>query len=399
MAHSEKWAKRLLGRLPAARFGRRRSASPAIRPAELLENPSFWDPTFLRLYLDRLDGWIFDDPQKALKWAEVAPRLALKVPEESGPAGRRAHREALAKAHAILGGAYRAVSRPNDAEEPYRLALRIAESEALGPSVRVFLNQRLSYLRVCQGRPKESLRLLDETLELQGPKPCLDRSDTLVRRGDTLARLGRFAEALKNLDEALRGINPKESATAERTYHAAIHNLGDTIAKANLAGTSLNHGDAWTALEYIRKAREPLKGKRLSVAFHKLNWTEGLCWRALGMDARAEQALKVARRGFIRLRLPWEIALVSLDLCALHRECSEWPELESLAADTYQRFRALSSGDTQALAALSLCADAARARTALSATAGRELLEQAQRNAAAAISGAREVIIARMARP
>ncbi len=397
MAHSEKWAKRLLGRLPAVRFSLRRSKSPAISPEELLENPSYWDPTFLRLYLDRLDGWIFEDPQKALKWAEVAPRLALKVPEDDGPEGRQAHREGLLKAYAILGGAYRATSRHNDAEGSYRLAWRIAESEAIRPAVRVFLNQRLSYLRACQGRLKEALRLLGEALEIQGPEPCLDRSDTLVRRGYALAELGQLPDSIESFKDALQAIDPKESATAKRTYLAAVHNLADVIARAILAGT-MNHAAASTALNYVRKMRELLKGKRLSVAFHKLNWTEALCWRALGMDARAEQAFKVARRGFLRLRLPWEIALVSLDLCTLHRDCGEWLALESLAADTCRRFRAL-SGNTQALTALSLCVDAARARRALSAAAGRELLEQAQRNAAAAIAGAREVVAARMARP
>ncbi len=386
MAHSERWAKRLLGRLSTA------------EPEELFENPSFWDATFLRLYLDRLDDRLFRNPQKALRWAEVAPRLALKVPEEAGPAGRQAHRKALVRAYAILGGAYRAVSRTDDAEGPYRLALRITESARISPEIRADLDLRLAHLRACQGRPAEALRLSDSALETYGSEPCLDRSRGLLWRGYALAELGRFLEAIESFGEALHGIkNPKESPAAERAYHAAIHNLADAIAKAILAG-KMNHAAASTALEYVRMARELLKGKRLSVAFHKLNWTEGLCWRAHGMDARAEQAFKVARRGFIRLRLPWEIALVSLDLCALHHDCGEWTELESLAADTYERFRAL-SGNTQALAALSLCVDAARARRGLSAAAGRELIEQASRNAAAAISGAREVVIARMARP
>ncbi len=388
MAHSERWAKRLLGRL----LGR----LPAD-PEEILECRSFADPTFLRLYLDWVDKQSFNDPQKALKWAEVAPRLALKVPEDAGPEGRQAHREDLARAHVILGGAYRATSQHDMSEKQYETAARIAESETIRPAVRVFLNQRLSYLRACQGRPKEALRLLDEALEIQGPGPCVERSDTLVRRGYALAELGRFSEAVECFGDALQATDPKESAAAAWVHHAAAHNLADAIAKAILAGT-MNHAAAWTALEYVRKARELLKGKRQSIALHKLNWTEGLCWRALGMDARAEQAFKVARRGFIRLRLPWEIALVSLDLCGLHRDCGEWPELEALAADTYRRFRAL-TGNTQALAALSLCVDAARARRALSATAGQEMIEQAQRNAAVAISSAREVVEARMARP
>ena len=73
---------------------------------------------------------------------------------------------------------------------------------------------------------------------------------------------------------------------------------------------------------------------------------------------------------------------VGLDLAALHRDNGEWPELEAIAADTYQRFKRL-SGNTEAVAALSLCVTAARAR----------------RGAGAAITTAQDVIAARMARP
>ncbi len=384
MAHSERWAKRLLGRLST------------VDPEELLESPSFADPTFLVLFLDRLDRQVFEDPQKALRWAEVAPRLALKVPEDDGPEGRRAHRENLLRSYAILGGAYRAVSRANDAEEPYRLALRIAESEAIRPALRVFLNQRLSYLRACQGRPEEALRLLDEALELQGPEPSTERSDSLVRRGYALAELERFPEAVECFADALQQTNPKESAAAAWVHHAAAHNLAYAVTKAKI-GT-----DIGPVMDCVRKARKLLRGQRNqrnSVARWKLHWVEGLIWRRLAMDARAEQAFKVARHGFINLRLPWEIALVSLDLCAVHHEHGEWPELEALAADTSRRFKRLNA-NTHALTALSLCVNAARARRTLAVAAGQEEIEQAARNnAAAAISDAREVVIARMARP
>ncbi len=366
MAHSERWAKRLLGRL----LGR----LPAD-PEEILECRSFADPTFLRLYLDWVDKQSFNDPQKALKWAEVAPRLALKVPEDAGPEGRQAHREDLARAHVILGGAYRATSRFDDSEEQFEIAVRLAESEAIRPTVRVFLNQRLSYLRAYMGRPDEALRLCDEALEIQGRETCTERSDTLVRRGYALAELGRFAEAVACFGDALRGLDPKESTVAKWTHYGAIHNLAYALPKTK-------QGDGWTALGYVRKARELLKGQRLSLWLHKLNWVEGLAWRHVGMEARAEQCFQVARRGFIRLGVPWEIALVSLDLCALHRDCGEWSELETLAADTYRRFREL-SGNTQAIAALSLCVDAARAG----------------RGVKAAIAAARELVEARMARP
>ncbi len=377
MAHSEGWAKRLMGRIPE-------------KPETILRRPSFWDPAFLRLFLDHSDELVFRDPQTGLRWAKVAPQLALLVPEDGGPPEggespddrrrrlaeeRQAHREDLVKAYAILGGAYRAVSRPDDAEEPYQTAVRLAASEAITPAARADLDQRLSYLRICQGRLDEAEALLSGALEALDDSDPVLLADVLLKQAYIHAELERFAEAIDLEGKALRMVNPKSSLAAARVHHSGVHNLAYAVSQSR-------SGDAWAALPYVRQAKKLLKGQRRSIPRHKLNWIEGLIWQRLGMDARAETAFKVARRGFIRLGAPWEIALVSLDLCALHRSCGEWSELEALAADTYRRFREL-SGNTQAVAALSLVVDAVRAR----------------RGASAAIAAAREVVEARVVRP
>ncbi len=54
------------------------------------------------------------------------------------------------------------------------------------------------------------------------------------------------------------------------------------------------------------------------------------------------------------------------------------------------------SAAPQAVAALSLCASATRARLALSTTAGEELIAQAQRKTADALDAAREIVVAKM---
>lgn len=123
---------------------------------------------------------------------------------------------------------------------------------------------------------------------------------------------------------------------------------------------------------------------------HLLQWVEGLVLRRIescGAQAgyslleRAEKAFKRAREGFIQLRAPWEIALVGLDLAAHYRAAGRWEDLFAVAFDTLQRFRLL-SGNTQAVAALSLCVDAARARS----------------GAEAAITAAQKMIATRAAR-
>ena len=153
--------------------------------------------------------------------------------------------------------------------------------------------------------------------------------------------------------------------------------------------TEWHEGPPWQALGYVRDAKRLLQGKR-SIPRHRLQWVEGLVLRRLkesgarpGYDLldRAEKAFNRAREGFIEFRAPWEIALVGLDIAALYRTLGRWDDLFAIAFDTLQRFRAL-SGNTQAVAALSLCVTAAQARSGV----------------AAAIAAAQQIVAKRAAR-
>ncbi len=373
MAHSIEWARQLLEELPDD-------------PQQLLPAPgrrrNYADPTFLGLFFDWLDERIYHDPQAGLRWARVAPDLARATPAEKRPKGRQAQRDNLVKAHVILGGAYRATGQYAAAAEQYRTALRIAAAEAISPAVGAFLNQRLAVLRACQGRPESALKLLAEALKVH-PEPGLEHSDTLIRRGYVLYDLERFTEAIECFGEALQGLDPEESAATARTHQCAVHNLAATLPKCRQA-------PPWRALGHVREAKRLLGGQRRSMPRHRLQWVEGLVLRRLhdrgarpgySLTERAEKAFLRAREGFIELRAPWEIALVGLDLAELYRSLGRWDDLFAVAFDTLQRFRRL-SGNTQAVAALSLCVDAARARS----------------GAAAAIAAAQEIVAARAAK-
>jgi len=245
MAHPETWARRLLGQLPAD-------------PEELLELRSYWDPAFLGLYLERLNDQISERPHEAVRWAEVAPRLALLVPEDEGPEGRRAHREALFRALGLLGSAYRATGQSDAADEQYATALRIAGCEAISPEARTDLALRLSRLRAGQGRLEEALRLATEALESCPSQPCLVRSRALLGRGCALVELGQFSEAVDCFGEALLGIDPEESAAAARTYHAAVYNLDCVIPRTD-------RDDAWNIRRRLREARKWRDAYRRSI--------------------------------------------------------------------------------------------------------------------------------------
>ncbi len=370
MAHSETWARRLLREMPR-------------NSEELLERESYWDPTFLRVFLDHVDDVIYRDPRAGLKLARMGPRLAGLVPEARGPEGRRRHQEQLIRSHASLGGAHRATGGLDVAEAEYARALKIADSSDISPTSRANLNRRLAALRACQKRYAEALALADEAAEIF--RHCKDRQGlaaAVATRGYVLNEKGRFAEAipyhgeaLRLAGKALRLAGRKRPAGLERIHQVARVNLADALAQSRGADV------AAMALDHAREAARALRGQRRCRARHHCQWIEGKAWLGMGLDRRAEQALKVARRGFVRLGAPWEIALVSLELAAIYRLWGQWGDLEALAEDTFRRFREL-SGDYEAISALSLWLDAVLARE----------------GAEAAIDAAQKTIQARMPR-
>ncbi|MCP3959250.1 MAG: hypothetical protein GY719_15475 [bacterium] len=326
-----------------------------------------------------------------MKLAQVAPQLAFLVPEDAGANGRREHRENLVRAHAVLAGAYRVAGRDIAAESEYELAVKIADSGDFSPVARADLNLRRATLGrrdslTRQQRASKALDLVDAAeTTYRTAKDRRRLAEAHAVRGYVLNEAEQFTAAIpyhgKALTQALRlrqtkSADPADGAALARVVKSARVNLAYAVSQAP------GMGFAATALSHINAAKCELRGRRDSLTRHLLQWTEGIVYLKLYQPDRAETRYRLARRGFVRLDLPWEIALVSLDLAALYRAGERWKELEDLAADTFGRFRELAA-DFEAIAALSLWVDAVEAR----------------RGVKAAIAGAREVVIARMTRP
>ena len=343
MPYSERWARQLFRELPE-------------NPEDLLlpGGRNYGDPGFLALLFEWLGQLIYDDPQTGLKWARVVPRLAR--PENNSL-------KEQVRAHETLGDAYRAVGLHDRAEAQYEIALGLAEAEEIAWQVRADLLRGLANLRICQGRPEEALELVRDLDGLEG----LAGFKVLLCRGNALAILGCSSQAVGCYGQILAKINLKSRSSApspeQRVHEAAAGNLGYVVKEG--AGPQA----CWTALGHVAKAKK-LSRHRPSVALYQLQWIEGLIWDKLrtygtptgfSLAREAEQALQRALRGFLHLRVPWEIALVSLDLARLYRDLGRWDELLELSLETLQRFRVL-SGDTRAVVALGLVVDAVRAK-------------------------------------
>ena len=318
----------------------------------LLEEPRYRDETFLRLYLDHCDEVLFRDPQKGLKLAEIAPRLAEKLRESSRRSSQFSRRELRVRSYAVHGGALRACGRLEEADEVYQIALRVCGNGDVSVQEEANLHQRLAVLRTTQRRFDEAFKVCQGAIETHrafGHDGYL--GEALVILGVAYIGASHFEEAVPCLGEALQLTRNKTS----RTYHAAIHNLA-----LALTGTE-DRTALKSALRYIREAKRRLRDHRRSLPKHKLTWIEGELHVKISLDRHAERLFWRARQGFLELGAPYELALVGLDLSQLLKREERWSELEDLAAETFGRFRLLSA-DTESIAALSLWMDAVRAK-------------------------------------
>ncbi len=341
MAHSDKHAKRLL-----------RELQPKLPEAaeQVLERSCYWDPGFCDLYLEFCDEMIFSDPQVGLEIAQVAPRLAEATPREANPEGRREDQERLVRAYVVLGSAYRAMTRYREAGEAYRKALRLCRRR-VSVSCQADLDQRWAYLHACQGRFADALRFIKRARgRFEAVKDASGAGMAAVIHGAILIRASEFAKAASVLSKALA-----QYRLDARSEYSATHNLAYAVSQAE------DPARLQVAVEHLQRARQ-LLGRRRSVQKCRLYWVEAMIFIRLGKMDQGEQRYRKALAGLIHFGVPYSIALVSLDLSALLRFAGRWPELEELAADTYQRFRELGE-DEEALAALKLWHDAAQART------------------------------------
>ncbi len=342
MSRSNDYARRSLRELPKD-------------PCRLLQSKKYAKPAFLPLFFEWLDELIYSNPRKGLRWAEIAPELVLVIPEDSFSEGRKGHRSRLIQAWALVGGANRLCGDHDAADKAYGKALKEIESEKITGLVKADTEYRLSTLRACQGRAKEALSLASGAVEALRKIDGAPLGPALVSQGYVLAaELGRYAEAINAFGEALTLTGSGSSAEEERTHAAAAKNLAMALSDAG------SFADQRTALLYLGTAHRLLKGRVRCPERYRLYWVEALVWDRLGSHAKAERLFRKALEGFEVLQMPWDAALVGLDLAALLHLCGDLDALEKIACSTFKRFRVLSGADTQTLAAFSLWVDAVK---------------------------------------
>jgi tetratricopeptide (TPR) repeat protein len=298
--------KPLLKEVPAVRTARPEPITPLQRCEALLEHSRA-----LRA----------SDPEGMVLAASLAVHLAehLGASPEPGAAGLQA------KAWAELGNAQRVSDNLRDAEASLAHALRCAGTE---PLLLARLMDLTASLYTDQRRFEEARRLLEwaQTIyQHEGDSHSAGR--TLISQGISAGYAFESERAVRYLAEGLRQIDP---ARDPRLATAAVHNLLWCL---------VDCGRLTEAQGFLGQARKLLAayGER----FDKLRarWLEGRIAAGLGDDATAERAFHRVRAGMQDAGLPYDVAIISLDLAAVWLRQGRTSELRQLVNEMVSIFR------------------------------------------------------------
>ncbi len=308
----------------------------------LLERRKYWKLAVFELFLEHCDAYTFSQPTFGLFLAELAPDFARCVARNDRSV---VEESLLLRAHAVLGSAYRAVGRLEEAEDAYRMAgnFEVPRLE------RAELLRRLAYLRMEQRRLEDAMACIDEAIFLHRTegdlRDCHFLGCCLLARGHVQFEIGARGQALIDISACLNYIDLQRDP---RRYYAAVHNLAVALVEAG------SPNELASALDQLKTAYRRLIGKKgKNLAKYKLRWLQGLIQVKFGAERQAEQYFHSARDGFVQLAAPYEAAMVSLDLAVRYLYDRRFFELKRLLAETYSVFRALEV-DRESLAALAL---------------------------------------------
>lgn len=293
------------------------------------------------------------DAARAVDLATLSVEVATRVSEWE-PCEEEWVFELRAFAYAHLVNAYRISCRIREAEKAERKA---DEWWAKGHSMGDILGYEAEIvsikaaLRKDQGRFEEALTLLEkaEGIYLAGDPESQDlhlAGRTLVLKAKTFDNMGDLEKALDVLREASPLIDPERDP---RLLLCIQHNILNYLARLG------RPEDARAMLPRVRKLSKDL-GNDLDLI--RLTWTEGLLADAADQGEEAAELLLAAQAEFVRRRMGYDAALVSLDLAALYLKEGRTAETANLAREMVPIFEA-EDIHREALAALAVFQEAA----------------------------------------
>jgi tetratricopeptide (TPR) repeat protein len=192
----------------------------------------------------------------------------------------------------------------------------------------LFLDLKAS-LRAGQRRFDEAVRLLNRAMAIF----FRYRDDhlagkSLVSLAAILTGAGQLAEAVPVLERAVTLIDP---SLDERLLLVARHNLIDDLA---MLGRFVEAQGLYRRTRGLYRKNQD-KDKALNL---RRLWIKGKIERGLGHEDSSESLFLAAREGFLAEDLPYEAALVSMELATLYAEQHRTAKLKQLATEVLSIF-------------------------------------------------------------
>jgi tetratricopeptide (TPR) repeat protein len=245
-----------------------------------------------------------------------------------------------ARVWGCLGNARRVRSDLLGAEEAFFQAEAYLRKGSKDPvELASFLDLKAS-LRRAQRRFDEALRLLGRasSIFLRNGHPHR-AGRALVKMSTVHHYAGNLAEAIPLLTKALKLI---DSETEPRLLLCARHNLCDYLASS---------GRFVEAQKEYRETRPLYRNFPDAVTQNRRKWVKGRIALGFGQTTQAERLLLASRDGFIAEGIPYDSALVSLELAALYAREGRTADLKRFAQEMLPIFSSLQI-HREALAAL-----------------------------------------------
>ena len=325
------------------------------QPAEsrdllLRDSPRFQTWGVFELLVERSLEVSIQDPAFGEHLGLLALRLADQL--DRTRYGEERIADLRARAWAFVGNACRLRSDLQGAEEGFTGAYQqLKKGTRDGLERAIFLDLKAS-LRRDQRRFDESLRLLRRAVDLflsHGERHRAGRS--LVKASTVRYHAGNPEAAISLLHQSLPLIDPEREP---RLLLCARHNLIFYLAEL---------GRFPEAQRLYRDARPLHRSFNEPWVQNRRRWVRGKIAKGLGQLHQAETRFLAARDGFVAEGIPYDTALVSLELALLYAEQGRTGELKRLADEMVPIF-ASRHIHREALAALAFFRQAAEAETA-----------------------------------
>ena len=297
-------------------------------PGIVIKRSKFWKPGWWPHYLRRGSELLFDDPGIGLAFIQHAPSLAAKVaatnPGENGA-------DLMLLAYSYLGSAYRAVGDFGSAEDAFSEGEKYRGSAS--PRALAEYLRRLAYLRIFQ-HDVACFPIIEEAIAINKRGNLVDRhalGECLVCRGHAYVEFNQHGKSFDDWTAALNHLSIKIN---ERQWYCALHNLAGWAAEY---GTDEQLENAYANLKQASVILYTYKGRTLAKL--KLRWLIAVIDARLGRLKRAETVFLEVRAGLLKLALPFEVAMVQVDLALLYLAQGRHAEIRSLVEETAAIFR------------------------------------------------------------